>query len=181
MNTYLMAKKLTMVLALFCPLNSFSAPCSALQTDRKRPPSTRVVRSGRQAKDNGVAQVLKAYQSLVRIAHTNTSEGPGGRLSASKREAITKLVAGVKGAEYVSMLAKVCRATMGREWIDDVTYDRVFEVAFWKCVESLSADRTEAAHVELIDLSERCGLQAGDKLRIRKYVDGHNPLKHTLR
>jgi hypothetical protein len=117
-----------------------------------------------------IARTLTAVQDLERIASTNRSTSSSLEVDAATRERIIETLARIKELDQIGTLARICWAVVGSGTAGDESYDSVFDMAFWNCVERLALDTSPQGEIELAWLGQSLGLDAGNSLLFREYV-----------
>lgn len=104
-----------------------------------------------------VEGILNALHQLSAIASMQRNVG----VSLTTRKKVYSQVARFKHPDDLRTLALMCRYLTMVTDVDYVEYDRVFEVALWRCVDSLAEDPSDAAVESLQSLWDLSNTDAG--------------------
>jgi hypothetical protein len=104
-----------------------------------------------------VVGILNALHQLSRIASMQRDVD----LSRTTRKKVYGQVARFKHPDDLRTLALMCRYLTMITDVDYVAYDRVFEVALWRCVDLLAEDPSDAAVESLQSLWDLSNTDAG--------------------
>ena len=120
----------------------------------------------------GCVQTLSPKQVTTdgvihKVAEINNVAASLGRSHADDRQvdhALNKILQDIDGVEEIAKIAIICRAMAYPQDASDVRIDRVYDRAYWLCVERLAADPGKPADAALSEVEAMSGLQAGDRL-----------------
>lgn len=104
-----------------------------------------------------VEGILNALHQLSAIASMQRNVD----VSRTTRKKVYSQVARFKHPDDLRTLALMCRYLTMITDVDHVAYDRVFEVALWRCVDSLAENPSDAAVESLQSLWDLSNTDAG--------------------
>jgi hypothetical protein len=105
-------------------------------------------------------------KQLDAIAITSTS-----RPDSVVRSLIAETMKPIQTAKELELAAVLAYQIAFPQSAGDIAYDRVFDAAFWSCIEKLSRIRGAESTYTLDRIVRRCNLEAGDKMRLNEYRD----------
>lgn len=100
---------------------------------------------------------------------------------AEGRASELQLVASLKSLEERALLARLCWSILGSGDAATVSYDRVFDIAFWEVANLMEVDASPAGANALRDLEAFAHPQGGSALRFQEARERQGRLRRNAR
>lgn len=95
-------------------------------------------------KASQIAKILRVIENLAQMAEASPDKSDADP-SPDVRKRIYNEVDTIKDPDQLVIVGRICRSILAGQEAADVGYDKVFNVAFWHCVDLLSQDTSDAS------------------------------------
>jgi hypothetical protein len=120
-------------------------------------------------KANKVRKMLEVIQKLSLMAASNTDRDDADP-DEQTRSRIYSEVETIKNPDELVTLGRICRSILGEQEAGDVAYDKIFNTAFWHCVQLLAQDTSDDAVRDLNELWRYSNTDAGDSMLFKEAI-----------
>ena len=152
-------------------INSGESQANALsnRASPKSPVQGNEVLASNTEKADQIGKILEVVQKLSLIAASNTDRNDADP-DQQTRSRIYREVETIKNPDELVILGRICRSILGEQEAGNVAYDKIFNAAFWHCVQLLAQDTSDDAVRDLNDLWRYSNTDAGDSILFKEAI-----------